>query len=445
MREFDAIRVSQPYGVFYLASIRASVLLELIEVKRFRAVIDTESERFYKMDGIQRRYSENRKRLIAKFVRSSEAVFPNTVILSVNNSEIVEGEVCEGSNWQVQDIKDVNGNLTSRSILTVSEDIRSAVVIDGQHRLYGFLEALEELREEKLIHDPAVKRALEMELPCSIYFNLKPEQQAYVFATINFNQKPVDKSLAYELFNVSTDDNPSTWSPDKLAVFLTRRLNAVSDETIERFNVSHNMSFDAGPLRGKIKIANQEYVDQSSESWAISTATVVNGILSLISKNTAGDRSVMYEEFGRGDRTALSDDRSPMRVSYLLGRDDEIYYSVSHFFSVVDKLLWQRIGDSTYFTKTVGIQALFTVLKRLIGEQSGRLDLSMGYFIRRLNGLSRIREDRVQILGEASGIGKTRLTNLLLIALDMKSDDGDISLINGDVVIGSDYFLFERE
>ncbi|MBR0324911.1 MAG: hypothetical protein IIX11_02130, partial [Selenomonadales bacterium] len=37
------------------------------------------------------------------------------------------------------------------------------------------------------------------------------------------NQKRVDKSLTLELFGYDLDNEPSnTWSPEKLAVFLTR-------------------------------------------------------------------------------------------------------------------------------------------------------------------------------------------------------------------------------
>lgn len=50
--------------------------------------------------------------------------------------------------------------------------------------------------------------------------------QAYLFATININQRKVDKSLAYEQFGYNLDDEePESWAPDKLAVFFTRRLN----------------------------------------------------------------------------------------------------------------------------------------------------------------------------------------------------------------------------
>jgi DGQHR domain-containing protein len=87
-----------------------------------------------------------------------------------------------------------------------------AAVVDGQHRLFGF-EAVSDERKK-------------MPLACAIFLDLPTPQQASVFATINFNQKPVSKSQTYELFGYNLDDEPpESWSPEKLSVFIARKLN----------------------------------------------------------------------------------------------------------------------------------------------------------------------------------------------------------------------------
>ena len=58
------------------------------------------------------------------------------------------------------------------------------------------------------------------------FSRLPTPYHAYVFATINFNQKKVDRSLAYELFGFDVDERPAyLWSPETLAVYLTRLLS----------------------------------------------------------------------------------------------------------------------------------------------------------------------------------------------------------------------------
>jgi len=95
-----------------------------------------------------------------------------------------------------------------------------------------------------------------MPLVCSVFLDLPNPFQAYVFATVNFNQKKVDRSLAYELFGFDTEDEPpQAWTPEKTAVFLTRRLNMDADS----------------PLRGRIVVAaageqgSGSYLRRSSE------------------------------------------------------------------------------------------------------------------------------------------------------------------------------------
>jgi DNA sulfur modification protein DndB len=74
---------------------------------------------------------------------------------------------------------------------------RSAQVIDGQHRLAGL--------ERAMLMDDTVG---EQEILVSLALNLTTPQAASIFLNINTEQKPVPKSLVYDLFGeVDSDPN----------------------------------------------------------------------------------------------------------------------------------------------------------------------------------------------------------------------------------------------
>src|SRR5262249_26339634 len=150
--------------------------------------------------------------------------------------------------------------------LVIPTNQKLASVVDGQHRLWAFDAATVPARQN-------------MPLVCSVFLDLPNPFQAYVFATVNFNQRKVDRSLAYELFGFDTEDEPAqAWTPEKTAVFLTRRLNMDTDS----------------PLRGRIVVSPQYDEDlgpSEADKWHVSTATIVDGLLRLFSRNPKNDRS----------------------------------------------------------------------------------------------------------------------------------------------------------
>jgi DNA phosphorothioation-associated DGQHR protein 1 len=244
-----------------------------------------------------------------------------------------------------------------------------------------------------------------MELLCSVYLDLPAPYQAYLFATINFNQKKVDKSLAYQLFGFDVDVEPeSAWPPEKLAVFLSRRLNVESES----------------PLRHKIKVVavNRDWL-QEGNAFQVSTATIVEGILALISQNPKADRDVMLQvsvDKGRS-RKSLKTDRSPLRQLYLDGEDAVIYTLVRNYFQAISELLWNSPSSDSYIIKTVGIQAAFDVLKEICREFVDAKDLSVSTISKRIHHLARI--DYSNDLFQASGKGRVRIRNAMRIALGL--------------------------
>jgi len=389
-----ALRVEQPLGAYYVAVIPARILLDVAFSDRMRADID---ERVgYSVDGTQRGKNLSRPSQIADYIDRGDSAFPNSIILAANyeqdtghiRTEESDDDGQEKSVWTVQELPDGCFELTIPS----SEPL--AGIIDGQHRLDGF----------KNVTNPSRR---DMDLICSVFMALPKPYQAQLFATINSTQKPVDKSLTYELFGYNiADEPPERWTPDKLAVFLTRRLNTQEDS----------------PLRGRIKVApkrDQALQDlNASRSWHVSTATVVEGILRLISANPKRDTNAMLSPPVK-PRRALSEgpkDRTPLREVYIDGQDALLYGIVRNFLTACDRTFWQKARPGSFIVKTVGIQALFDILRSLSPEAIKGGDATADFFLRKLAPAESIDFSAVDYQN-ASGSGRSLIRRHLRDAI----------------------------
>lgn len=353
--------------------------------------------------GTERLDDRKRHREIGKFIDSDECVFPGAVILAANyDDKLGVLDLEDPRRWSVE--VDVNG--VHWLVIPTNECVVS--IVDGQHRLHGFVHALRD--------------AGEVEMPCSIFFDLPNPLQAYLFAVVNFNQKKVDRSLAFELFGFDTDEaSAEQWPPDKLGVFLCRKLNSDAESA----------------FGGHIRVAAQDartLLGQQSEaarSWLVSTATIVDGIMRLISKKPQNDRNIMFRDGRRRSRSALQNDGAPLREIYLAGNDLLIYTIVRNFFSAVDRTFWRKIPDGaqSYIFRTVGIQALFDVLSRLVEDCLKERDASVAFFERRLASASRVQfNDK---FFQASGVGRLRIRNMLFRAI-WQDDQSVLAKVSSD-------------
>lgn len=312
--------------------------------------------------------------------------FPNSIILSANYNQYGILKEDDLDRWRIN--KNEDGSIK----LIIPRKVKLAAIIDGQHRLNAF----------DFVKDRS--KLKEIELLCSVYFDLPNSYQAFLFATINSNQKKVDRSLALEQFGYNVDDEPAkAWTPEKFAVFISRKLN--TDKEISK-------------LYKHIKVAplnvDKLFLENISESWVVSTATVVDGVTSLISTNPKRDRVLMQHKnwlSGRS-RELISEikDPSPLRYLFLNLYDQKIYDIITDYFKVVDSLYWQNAPKNSYIIKTVGIQALFDVLKGILKsievkpetnidfksilKDSEKLDFSDRFF-------------------QSSGIGRSRIRNAI--------------------------------
>lgn len=117
--------------------------------------------------------------------------FPNAIVL----------------NWVSED----NPIATANGKLSFSDNENSAQIIDGQHRIAGIRAAIEE------------KASIgNIELPVVIYQKLSTQDCADIFLSINTEQKPVPRSLVFDLYGVASEPvvDPAAVRARDIAMFL---------------------------------------------------------------------------------------------------------------------------------------------------------------------------------------------------------------------------------
>ncbi len=372
MYKFQVLEVKQPFGIFYITKISAYDLLQIVETDPYR--VDSEG----KHTGIQRAVDEKRLSVISDYLKGVESSMPNSIIIGGN---IIDREEIR---WELT-------NEENNKYINAPKEVKNGVIIDGQHRLKAF-------------EYVSVEKQKEYELLCSIYLDLPNPYQAYIFATINMNQKTVDKSLAYDLYGYNLDEEKDeSWSPEKVAVYLSRTLN------FDRDSIFYNHITTAAE--------NDDVLFETlpkDQKWNISTASIVRGILTLISSKPQRDRDILQQKTTKERKRTVLDsekDSTPLRQYYLSNNDKLIYTIVANFFKAAHDSLYK---EGSYIFKTIGIQSLFSLLKKVLNDKLEEdKDISVPYYTNILEKCADI--DFTDNFFTASGIGKTRITNSLLI------------------------------
>ena len=126
------------------------------------------------MPTYQRIIKKKRLKDIREFLDNEEnpGYFPNSVIINIDTN----GKKLKWDNASPQ----VDNAISKIGVLHLPKKFRSAYVIDGQHRLYGYSES--KYRENNSI-------------PVVAFINLKRDEQVNLFMQINENQKSVPKTL----------------------------------------------------------------------------------------------------------------------------------------------------------------------------------------------------------------------------------------------------------
>lgn len=311
--ELKCLLVRQPIGSFFIASIPYNQLMTITYADTRRVVDENDKEGFEKILGIQREVKPSRLKELHTFVNTKDACFPTSIILSIP-------EECATYDPELGLLK-----------LSKTENYpmdKIAKILDGQHRIRG----LEAYSGHEIF-----------ELNISIFIDLDPEYEAYIFSTINQAQTKVNKSLVYDLYSLAV-----TRSPQKLAHNIAVTLNDNPDSPFYR------------------KIKRLGTASPKNLPSAITQAAFVDSLLKLISKDT--NQAIKDRDaYLRGKLPdALKEDKLVFRKFMLEKRDYELTDVLWDYFEAIrDRwpYAWASSEKGDILNKTNGFMALMRFLR----------------------------------------------------------------------------------
>jgi DGQHR domain-containing protein len=313
---FPCIKVTQPIGSFYVGSISAEDLCEItwVDVRRI------EGERgFETYLGIQRPLNLGRVRELSAYVKSPDACFPTSVILTVPAECTMYNDktgLMTLSRYSNPD--DASENIDLNQI---------AKVIDGQHRIEG----LRESRDGKF------------EINVSIFVDMDIAEQAYLFSTVNLTQTKVNKSLVYDLFELAKTRSPQK-TCHEMAVALDKLENSPFHQRIKRLGTATEGRFNE----------------------TITQATFVQSVIEYISPNPMADRNLYLQ--GMKPKLANADQlrKFIFRNMFIQERDMEITDIIWNYFEAIKRKwpgAWNFYGSGLMLNKTNGFRAFMRFLR----------------------------------------------------------------------------------
>ena len=185
-------------------------------------------------------------------------------------------------------------------------------------------------------------------------FDLTLEEKAYIFSTINSNQKKVDPSLIYDLFAVA-----KTRSPQKTVHELARVMN----NTV------------TSPFYNRLKMLGKKTSTQ--EMATLSQGTFAKSILQLITRDPEEDARLIKREM------ALNEDvRCPFRDYFIDDRDDVIAKILINCFTALKNVFrneWDYPHKNILW-KTTGFRAVIYALPSIIRKGHREKVLTQQFF-----------------------------------------------------------------
>jgi hypothetical protein len=294
--------IEQPIGKLYLGVLSAEDIDKV-------AKADTRTT--YNQEGIQRRLSETRVREIAKYASGEEAIFPTPIVMSASSKYI------SFKNQNEMEIDDDR----------IEADKMYFSIIDGQHRLAG-------IKEAKCLNRFA--------LPVVIVLDTFVQQDAEIFVTINGNQRPVSKSLIYDLFGLS----------DK--------------RTVERVchTIIKSLNRDEGSMiKHKVKMLG--YKEAGSNDSTVSQATLVGSLIKLITNNAAEDN----RDLEISNKLRELDSNKYIFRDYFIKEQDAIMYKIlKNYFNawtMAKEVVVEKKEKFLYLEKSIGYIASFYLFRAI--------------------------------------------------------------------------------
>lgn len=171
------------------------------------------------MPAYQRIIKRKRLNEVKKFINNG-GYFPNSIIISIDSN---------GKDLQFdQSSLKVDNAISKIGVLHLPQKYRSAYIIDGQHRLYGYSDS---------------KHATDNCIPVVAFVDLEKEEQVQLFMDINEHQKSVPKTLRVTL------DSDVLWASDDYNERRKALRSKISQMLGERVT---------SPLNGRVVVGENE-------------------------------------------------------------------------------------------------------------------------------------------------------------------------------------------
>ncbi len=314
---FPCLRVSQPIGDFYIASMPSKILCDItyFDVRR----IMSEEREFESYLGIQRPVEKKRVAALQKYVLTEDATFPTSIIIAVS------GDCAR--------YDEASSTLTLSNLVDVAEDQNPiyvpniAKVLDGQHRIEG-LKASPEGR---------------FSVNVSIFVDVDIATQAQIFSTVNLEQTKVNKSIVYDLFALATHRSPQKTS-HLIAVALDKERDSPFYQRIKRLGATTRNRFNE----------------------TLTQATFVEALLPYISENPKDDRNLYLKNLKPAQLDADKLQKIPFGNLFIAERDFEITDVLWNYFGAVRErwpTAWNATGTGYMLNRTNGFRALMRFLR----------------------------------------------------------------------------------
>lgn len=352
MKIIHMIEINQPIGTFYVGKMSSTDIIHIAKVSQRDST-----------GGHQRQLKSARAKEIATYCTDPDATFPTPVILAVSDEDFVP-------------ISPSNSGLVS---FKYDETRVIAEILDGQHRIAGI----------------SIAPDKEFELPVVVMFNLRDEQKAYVFSTINGNQMKVDRSLIYDLFDLS-----ETPSPYKTCHYIARSMNADPQS----------------PFYKRLKMLEK----RESSKETISQNTFVTNLCQLITMKPQEDEIALKK-----NEPLFDNPKYVFRKYFVHGKDEVILKILHNYFGAaaeVFSLEWNNPNDFI-LTKTVGFEGLISALTVLVPHGETKGDLSKQWFISVFKQLkSKLSIDNMKLTSEyfsSSSQDAKRLSRMIIEAEEL--------------------------
>jgi DGQHR domain-containing protein len=312
--------VHQPIGDFYVGVIRADELLRICEFDYRRMHY---SGGYIDFLGIQRELDKRRVHDISAYVRTVDACFPTSVVISIDE-KCAQIEETERQDFNILHVFGYEDPETPELSIPLDQ---VATIIDGQHRLKGLQEADQ----------------LAFEISISVFIGVDDATDASLFSTVNLSQTKVNKSLVYDLFSLAR-----TRSPEKTCHEVVVNLDKLSDS----------------PFQGRIKRLGVATKGRVAET--LSQATIVKGLLPYISNDPLFDRDV-GKRFGFWEPALVRDVTRRIFYEFFRNKEDEkILQNVINYFNAVKNrwpIAWARTGTGNIINRTNGFNGFVRFLR----------------------------------------------------------------------------------